>query len=555
MSSLQKKTNKGHDYWYIVESKRIDGKPTPVVIQYLGTIENILNHFKKETDNSTIEYKSYAHGAVAALLKISKKIGLQEILHNNLKSKIRDDLKREESLIMAAIHRAISPGSKRSFSEWAETTTLPSLIKFDTKSTISQHFWDQMDGITEEELKACEDVITKRIFEIYKFKIEKLILDYTNYHSYISTANKQNTLAQRGHNKQKRYDLRQYSLAVVTTKDVLFPICSHIYEGNINDQTEFPGYIDLLKDRIPGFNADNITLVYDGGSNNKANIAKLENMGLHYICAFSLNSSKDLYNIPIQSYKSVTIKGNEILFYRLLKDIWGKERESILVYSQKLFEGQVRELENDIIKNEDRLSAILEKLNNEKSKIKKDRVSIKESIQKELKGNYQQDIFEVNIEGDPVVTGITWKINTDKKSEIIAKYFGKKLLITDHQQWSTEEILTTYSDQYIIERIFRDTKNPHHFSIRPQYHWTDMKIRVHIFCCLLGLVMTSLLKKEMEDKGIIVENDELIDEFTKIRECWVYKKTSKNKNGLTIEKKLEMMNAKQSKMWKVVLSL
>ena len=555
MASLQKKTNKGHDYWYIVESKRINGKPTPIVIQYLGTIKNMLNHFKEEPKSSTAEYKSYAHGSVTALMKIVKKIGLLEILNDNLKSKKRDGLKRGESLIIAAIHRVISPGSKRSFSEWAKTTTLPSLIKFDPEKTTSQHFWDQMDGITEKELMACEDTITKRIFEMYEFKVEKLILDYTNYHSYISTTNQQNTLAQRGYNKQKRFDLRQYSLAVVTTKDVLFPMCSHIYEGNINDQTEFPGYINLLKDRIPGFDADNTTLVYDGGSNNKANMTKLEGMGLHYVCAFSLSTCKDLYEIPLQFYENRGIQENEVLCYRLRKEIWGKERESVLVYSQKLFDGQVRELENDIVKNDGRLSAIEEKLHDVKSKIDKDRASIENKLQKEIKGNHQHDLFEVNIEGDAVVTNITWKINMDKKVEIITKYFGKKLLITDHQEWSTEEILKTYSDQYIIERIFRDTKNPYHFSIRPQYHWTDMKTRVHIFCCLLGLVMTSLLRKEMEDKGIIIENGALIDELTNIRECWVFKKTKENKNGLKIEKHLEMMNAKQAEMWKVVLSL
>jgi transposase len=194
-------------------------------------------------------------------------------------------------------------------------------------------------------------------------------------------------------------------------------------------------------------------------------------------------------------------------------------------------------------------------LHDGKSRINKNRKTFEDKLQKEIKGNYQHDLFEINIEGDPVVTDITWKINVNKKVEIITKYFGKKLLITDHQDWSTEEILKTYSDQYIIERIFRDTKNPYHFSIRPQYHWTDMKIRVHIFCCLLGLIITSLLRKEFEDKGIIIEKGAMIDELTKIRECWVFKKTKKNKNGLKIEKNLEKMTARQSEMWKVVLSL
>jgi transposase len=62
----------------------------------------------------------------------------------------------------------------------------------------------------------AEDTITKRVLEIYDFELEKIALDYTNYFSYISSMNDKCTLAQRGHNKQKRCDLKQYSMALIT---------------------------------------------------------------------------------------------------------------------------------------------------------------------------------------------------------------------------------------------------------------------------------------------------------------------------------------------------
>lgn len=551
MASLQKKHIKGHDYWYIVESKRINGKPTPVIIQYLGTIDNLLSLIQGETS----EFKSYAHGAVAAMMKISQKTDLLRIMGQHLPSQTRDGLKREESLLLAAIHRVVSPGSKRSFAGWAETTTLSTLIKFNPKEMTSQHFWDQMEGITEQQLQACEDAITRHIFDLYQFNVEKLILDYTNYYSYVATANEKNTLTKRGHNKQKRYDLRQYSLAVVTIRDVLFPMCSHIYEGNINDQSEFPVYLDQVKERVPGFDVNKTTLVYDGGSNNKNNLAKLAGMKLHYICALSLSSCKALYDITLESYEPITLKEHEVLCYRLRREIWGQERECILVYSSELYEGQMREMENDLTKNQERLTALVELIRSDKSRIKKDPKSIKDRVKKAIKGSHQQELFEIKFEGDTIVTDLSWQINLKKKDVIINKFFGKKLLVTDHQDWSTQEIISTYNNQYLIEKIFRDTKNPRHFAIRPQYHWTDMKTRVHIFCCLLGLVLTALLRKELFDQGIVMENDALIDELTKIRECWVLKKTKKNKAGLKIEKHLEMMNDKQAKIWQVISSL
>ncbi|MDO9592072.1 MAG: IS1634 family transposase [Erysipelotrichaceae bacterium] len=555
MASLQKRHNKGHDYWYIVESKRVNGKPRPIVIQYLGTIENILKHFRNGADDSKSTYKSYAHGAAAALIKIAQKTDLLRIMAEFLPSQTRDGLKREETLLLAAIHRVIQPGSKKSFAEWAGTTTLPTLIKFNPDEITSQHFWDQMDGITTQQLQDCEDAITRHIFELYSFQTEKLILDYTNYYSYIATANEKNTLAKRGHNKQKRYDLRQYSLAVVTTKDVLFPMCSYIYEGNVNDQGMFPLYLDQIKVRVPGFDVDRTTLVYDGGSNNKANLAKLEGLKLHYICALSLSVCKELFDIAREAYEPVRINDQDVLCYRLRREIWGQERECFLLCSPALCEGQVRDLEKNLAKNMEELADLLETIRSDKSRIKKDPASIRERIKNTITGAHQHELIKVEIEGDPVVTGLSWSINEDVRQDIIHRLFGKKLLISDHQDWSTQEILSTYNNQYLIEKVFKDTKNPHHFAIRPQYHWTDMKTRVHIFCCLLGLVLTSLLRKELADHGIFMENTALIDELSKIREVWVFKKSKKNKSGLKIEKELEMMNDKQTHVWTAISSL
>jgi transposase len=244
-----------------------------------------------------------------------------------------------------------------------------------------------------------------------------------------------------------------------------------------------------------------------------------------------------------------------MLCYRLRREIWGQQRECLLLYSPKLYEGQMREMENNLIKNQARLAELALKVQSKNSRIKKNPESIKSRIKNEIKGSHQNELFEITIQGETVVTGFSWKINQDKKSEIITKYFGKKLLISDHQVWSTQEILETYNNQYLIEKIFKDTKNPHHFAIRPQYHWTDMKMRVHIFCCLIGLILTALLRKELLGHGIVIENDALIDELTKIRKCLVFKKTSKNKSGLKIEKHLEMMDDKQAQIWEVISSL
>jgi hypothetical protein len=36
MATIQHKNSRGHKYWYIVESRRVNGKPRPIVLAYLG---------------------------------------------------------------------------------------------------------------------------------------------------------------------------------------------------------------------------------------------------------------------------------------------------------------------------------------------------------------------------------------------------------------------------------------------------------------------------------------------------------------------------------------
>ena len=39
-------------------------------------------------------------------------------------------------------------------------------------------------------------------------------------------------------------------------------------------------------------------------------------------------------------------------------------------------------------------------------------------------------------------------------------------------------------------------KNPHWVSFSPAFHWTDQKLRVHVFYCVLALLLSSLLQRK-----------------------------------------------------------
>ena len=547
MASLQKKTVKGIDYWSLVECKRINGKPTPIIIEYFGNAKSFANKLmSNRLENQVL--KSYTHGDTYALMKIADRLGIEDILDGIFKNQTRDKIKRSKSLLLIALQRACNPGSKNEFKEWFKTTTLAYELEIKPHVLTSQHFWEQMDDITEEDLIKAEDAITKRILELFDFDLDRIALDYTNYFSYISSTNEKCTIAKRGKNKQKRNDLKQYSMALITTKEMGLPLCSHIYEGNTNDQTEFFQYINLLKSRIPNYDPDKITLVFDGGSNNKKNFEELET---HYICSFSLSSCKGLYEIDTLDYFGVEVNNKIVKAYRCTQEIWGKKRVCILTFSRDLFAGQVKELNDNILKTINEFEELNIKLNNKKSRISKKEENICNKIKQILNRKHMDEIFEVVptiVDGN--VKNVEYMISADKKNNIVHKYYGKKLIITDRDDWSTEEIIRTYREQDCIEKIFKSTKDSEHFSIRPQYHYTDQKIRVHIFCSLLGLTLATILQKVVVNAGVHISKNQLLVDLSGIRRCWI-KNIDSNKASYVLEK----MDVSQAKLWNIVLSI
>jgi transposase len=428
MASMQKIKSRGINYYSIVESRRINGKPTPVRIAYLGNIENILNMFNNYKKGSRdTNLKSYSHGAVYALWNIAKKHNIISYLNNSFPEQARNGLSRGETLLLASIYRAIYPCSKNEFCEKISETSLPSIVKFDPEKTTSQHFWSQMNGIDEKMLYSAEDRIASHILNHYNINPGKLALDYTNYFTYIDSNNKRSTLTKRGHNKQKRNDLRQFSLGLVTTREFAIPLCSYVYEGNITDVTAFPRYLDLFRKRIANYtDATDITLIYDNGSVSKKNLAGLKNKSpeFHYICAFSINSCKELLDISVNDYTIVNIYDDKnVLCYRTTRNIWGDKKECVLIFSEDLYTGQYNGLLNSIKKKQQQLQKLKEQLRNPNSRISKKGSDIDARVRKIIKGDFGEKIFNIQKNGVRVIKDIDVFVSLDIAEELCHKHY------------------------------------------------------------------------------------------------------------------------------------
>src|SRR4051812_49456433 len=97
----------GHKYWYLVESRRVNGKPRPIVLAYLGKADDILDKLNG-TSTSGLEVKSYSHGAVAAFLSVVAELDLVRLINRTLLAnggscQFRDGLTVGASLVLRTL--------------------------------------------------------------------------------------------------------------------------------------------------------------------------------------------------------------------------------------------------------------------------------------------------------------------------------------------------------------------------------------------------------------------------------------------------------------------
>jgi transposase len=548
MATIQQKTTNGHKYWYIVESIRVNGKPRPIVLEYLGKADALLKRLQGVSN--AIKFKSYSHGLVSKLLDMSATLNICTILNKYIDSKrtytaqkpIRNNLTAGASLLLAGIGRSCTITSKDSWAEWARQTSMEYLLRTNFSKIDSQHFWDTMDAFPAESIENAELDILRNVFANFDISKESLFYDTTNFYTYINTTNSRCSIAKRGKNKQKRTDLRQVGLALVVSKDSMIPLFHHSYEGNMNDSKVFKSLVSKIKKRFDalGLNTGDHTIVFDRGNNSKKNIEMVESLKMNYVGALTPYHHRELVDEATKRFEQTTLNDKIIQTYKTDKIIWGYKMTVVVLISAKLKEGQIRGIYTSIANCDKAIKNINESIVKPKAK-KRTEKKLQELLEKLLSRYKMQNIIEFEIlKDDAGCFGIKHNINYDKLA-ILEENMGFRIIMTNRHEWGTNEIIQAYHGQSFVENTFKNMKNKQHLSFNPQYHWTDQKIQVHNFCCVIGYMLSALIYKSAKDKGFKGSMDLLLDKLSNIRLGTLLENTGKQGKPKAIYK-LEEMN-------------
>ena len=178
LATLQKKVSRGRTYWQIVESRRVNGKPRPIVLEHLGSAEKLLQRLR-DSPTRPAKAKVIQFGALAALWQIAQELDVVGLIDAQV-PKRDQGLSCGQYLLLAALNRCVAASSKASLYQWYRRTVLNRLLPTAQRSLASQRFWDHMNMLDSAAIGAIEQQLAQRVIDHYRIDLRLLIFDATN---------------------------------------------------------------------------------------------------------------------------------------------------------------------------------------------------------------------------------------------------------------------------------------------------------------------------------------------------------------------------------------
>jgi transposase len=535
VASFQIVTARGHKYLRIVESFRDPETKRPKlrVLRHLGRADSALALFNSAEH---IELSSKSHGAVAATWHMAQLLDLAGFIDSAMPGSRRDDgLSVGETIALAAVGRACRATSKRGFAAWAETTTLGDLARIDISRLTSQHFWDQMNKIPVSALANIESALVQRVVGKFSPSLDTVLYDATNFFTFLASTNKHAKLPARGHNKQKRHDLRQVGVALCCTRSDAIPLFHSVYGGERPDVRVFADVFPKLRERLValGSELDALTVVYDKGNVSKATQAMVDQSELHYVAALTAASQRQLVTEATPQMEPLVLSDEEtVTVYRTRRLVWGAERTVIILCSPRLQQGQRRGIEQHLASAVRWLEELKATLDHGRQR--RTLPELEAAIKQRLRGQHLPEILHVQLTNSRRSIKLQYEVDTRALDELERTWLGRLVLMTDQHDWSTEEIIRSYRGQSTAEAVFRSLKDPLRLAIRPQYHWTDQKIHVHAFICVTAYLLSTLVHlTARRDAHYSGSADSLFELLTNVRSVKMLRPSTKGHARIT----------------------
>jgi transposase len=525
MAHFHVKKKKGRPYLYIREIARVDGKPKVVSQIYLGSPERVAG-LASGTEQDTIKIKIEEFGALWLAQQMDQDVKLANIIDEIVPGAARETGPTVgEYFLYCVWNHMIEAVSKNRLAQWYERTAVQQIRPVDLDELTSQRYWEKWDRVSEKALQDITEIFFKRIWQVESPDADCLLFDTTNYYTFLAS-DTPSDLARRGKSKDGRHHLRQIGLGLLVARDSKLPLYYCVYPGNVHDSKQFEAIMDEMFGIVCGLHKtkERLTVVIDKGMNSESNYAWIdEHARIHFVTTYSTYFSQELATTTLDRFEPVDIAKNKklledgnrkdlILAYRTKGEYWGKQRAVVVTYNPATARKQDYTFQSKL---ETIRQQLLIMRNNIREKVPhwKNPDAIHERYVRLCERlHVSSDYFTIDFEHNNDGLSMSFRKDPYKVSRK-QTMFGKNIIITDNTDWTTREIVEASLDRWQVEDRFRLSKNENLVGTRPVRHWTDSKIRCHLFTCVVAMTYLRRLELRLSSAGISRTAEDVMDDM------------------------------------------
>lgn len=527
MAHFHVKKKNGRPYLYVREIARIDGKPKVVSQTYIGSPEKVAA-ISASCGEGPVKLKVEEFGALWLANEIDRRVDLAGIVDSVVPKGSREDgPSLGEYFLYCVLNRMCDATSKNKLASWYEKTAISNIRPVDIKELSSQRYWDKWDRVKEEDIEKIAKRFFKGIWELEKPDADCLLFDTTNYYTFLSSTT-DSQLAQRGKSKEGRNNLRQIGLGLLVARGSKLPLYYCIYPGNLHDSTQFGAVMQKMFGVVSSLfsTKERLTIIIDKGMNSEGNFALIdEHPRVHFITTYSTYFAKELAQISLDKFETLDTKKNrnlperdQILAYRSKGCYWGKNRTVIVTYNPRSARKQAYTLD-------EKLETIRRELISMRAKVKNQEPHWRDP--EKIKERYLRLCEHLHLPSDLYV--LEFKDSSSmsfRKDPIKVKRnraaLGKSIVITDNTDWPTSEIVAASLDRWQVEERFRQSKDDDLVAMRPIRHFTDSKMRCHMFSCVVAMTYLRLLELSLKKHGINRSAQDVMADMQKLHSVLLF---------------------------------
>ena len=514
MAHFHVKTKKGRPYLYVREIARVGGKPKVVSQVYIGSPERVAS-LVSATGEGAIKLRVEEFGALWLSDQISQDVDLVGIVDQEVPRGAREEGPSVgEYFLYCAWNRMCDTTSKNKLTQWYERTAIQQIRPVDIGELTSQRYWDKWDRVSATSLKAIAQRFFEQLWKVESPDADCLLFDTTNYYTFMAS-DTPSELARRGKNKEGRHNLRQIGLGLLVSRDSRLPLYYCAYPGNLHDSRQFEAVMDEMFGVICGLNKtkQKLTVVIDKGMNSEGNFAWIdEHSRIHFVTTYSTYFAQELAMTPLDVFepaeteknRRLAEKGKEedrMLVYRTKGEYWGKQRAVVVTYNPVTARKQSYTLDSKLEAVRQELLAMRSKVRNKEPHWRNREAIIERYLRLCERFYIPSDLYVIDF--SQTADGLVMSFRKDVIAvERKRSMFGKNIIITDNIDWTTLEIVEASLDRWQVESRFRLSKEDDLVAMRPIRHWTDSKIRCHLFSCVVAMTYLRRIELRLTAHGI-----------------------------------------------------